>query len=152
MWVAVFLALLFQTVLPLVTPLARILDLPLLITVYFSIARQNKIFGTWFGTFIGILQDALSHGYLGMMGMAKAVAGYLAASAGIKFNFESLIARGLLTGILVVIHDLCVFAIRHALLESPLPFRPISLASGALVNISAALVIYQLLDHFKRQS
>jgi hypothetical protein len=45
LWVTVFLALLMQTVLPLGVPQARVIDFPLLVTIYFALMRRNKIFG-----------------------------------------------------------------------------------------------------------
>ena len=42
-WVAVFAALLLQTVLPLKLSLARLIDVPLLVTIYFSLLRRNKV-------------------------------------------------------------------------------------------------------------
>jgi rod shape-determining protein MreD len=77
------------------------MDLPLLVTVYFTLIRQNKIFGIALGTGLGLTQDALSHGYLGMFGMAKALVGYLAASAATRFNVESLFTRSVVTASLI---------------------------------------------------
>src|SRR5208282_4633363 len=104
LWVTILAALLLQTFLPLVIPVAGLMDFPLLVTVYFTLIRQNKIFGIALGTGLGLMQDALSHGYLGMFGMAKALVGYLAGSAAMRFNFESIFARSVVTAALILIH------------------------------------------------
>ncbi len=150
--ISAFISLLLQTFLPLTTPAARLFDFPLLVTIYFSVFRQHKIFGIWLGTILGLLQDALSHGYLGIMGAADAVIGYLAASVGIKLNLEGILARGLLTGLLVIVHDLCVFGLLHAMLETPPPLRSFDMVSSALVNMATALLLFQILDRFKRST
>jgi rod shape-determining protein MreD len=125
------------------------MDFPLLVTVYFTLVRQNKVFGTGLGAGLGLMQDALSHGYLGMFGMAKALAGYLAASAAVRFNLESLFARCLLTGFLVLLHNLCMAGLQHALLDSPPAFIPLDLATGVLVNVALSLIVFQVLDRFR---
>src|SRR5208337_1947938 len=101
--VAVLAALLLTTFLPLKLPLARLMDFPLLIVIYFALMRREKAYGIVLGTGLGLLQDALSHGYIGIFGIAKAIVGYLAASASTRFELESLLARTLLTGVLVLV-------------------------------------------------
>jgi rod shape-determining protein MreD len=147
--VSILAALLLQTVLPLMIPVAGLMDFPLLVTVYFTLVRQNKIFGIVLGTGLGLMQDALSHGYLGMFGMSKALVGYLAASAAMRFNFESLLARSVVTAALILIHNLCMAGLQHALLDSPPPFLPLELASAILVNVALSLILFPVLDRFR---
>lgn len=149
-WLTLLGALLLQSLLPLKLPLARLMDFPLLAVIYFAQLRRNKVFGIGLGTGIGLLQDALSHGYIGIFGMAKAVVGYLATSASLRFDLESLLARSILMGILVMVHALCLAGLQHGLLEYPPPFQPLSMASGILVNAALGLVVFQLLDRFRR--
>jgi rod shape-determining protein MreD len=149
LWVAMLVALLLQTFLPVKIPLARLIDFPLLVTVYFTLVRQSKVFGIGLGTGLGLMQDALSHGYLGVFGMAKALAGYLAALAAIRFNLEPLFARSLATGSLILLHNLCISGLQHALLDSPPPFLPLDLASAVLVNVALSLIVFQVLDRFR---
>jgi rod shape-determining protein MreD len=148
--VAVLAALLLQTFLPLKLPLARLMDFPLLVVIYFALMRREKLFGLALGTTVGLLQDALSHGYIGIFGIAKAIVGYLAASASTRFELESLLTRTVLTGVFVLVHSLCLDALQHALLEMPFPFQPIATASAVLVNVALGLVMFQLLDRFRR--
>jgi len=143
-------ALLLQTFLPLKLPLARLMDFPLLIVIYFALTRRDKMLGMAMGTGLGLLQDALSHGYIGIFGISKAIAGYLAASASTRFELESLGARSVLTGALVLVHDLCLAALQHVLLEAPPQFQPIRTASAVLVNVALGLIIFQILDRFRR--
>jgi rod shape-determining protein MreD len=149
LWVTILVALLLQTFLPLKIPVAGLIDFPLLVTVYFTLIRQNKIFGIALGTGLGLVQDALSHGFLGMFGMAKALVGYLAASAAIRFNVESLFARSVVTASLILLHNLCMAGLQHALLDSPPAFLPLELASAVLVNVALSLILFPVLDHFR---
>ncbi len=149
LWVAILVALLLQTILPLKIPVAGLMDFPLLVTVYFTLIRQNKIFGIALGTGLGLVEDALSHGYLGMFGMAKALVGYLAASAAAQFNVESLFARSAVAAGLVLIHNLAMAGLHRALLDPPPPFLPLDLVTSVLVNVALSLVLFPLLDRFR---
>jgi rod shape-determining protein MreD len=148
-WVTVLAALLLQTFLPLKVPLAGVVDFPLLVTIYFALVRRGKVFGISLGTGLGLVQDALSHRYIGIYGMAKAIVGYLAASASVRFELESVPTRAVLTGLCVLIHSLALGGLQHSLLESPPPFQPLQMVSGLLVNVALGLVLFQVLDRFR---
>jgi rod shape-determining protein MreD len=147
--VAAFAALVLQTYLPLKVPLARLVDLPLLVTIYFALLRRSRLSAIALGTTLGLLQDALSHGYIGMFGMAKALVGYLAAWASVKFDPEHTATRFGVVGALVLIHNLFMSALEQ-LLPTPPPFQPLDLVSAALLNVAIALVVFLGLDYFKR--
>ncbi len=149
LWVSALIGLLLQTFLPLVLPLARLMDFPLLITIYFALVRRNKIFGIGFGTVMGLLQDAVSHGYIGIFGMAKALVGYLASSSSLRFELESIVARIVLTVFFVAIHSLALAGLDHVLLDPPPPFEPLTLASSVLVNVALGLILFVILDRFR---
>jgi rod shape-determining protein MreD len=148
--VATLAALLLQSFLPLKLPLARLMDFPLLIVIYFALMRRDKVFGIALGTGLGLLQDALSHAYIGIYGIAKAIVGYLAATASTRFELESLVARTVLTGVFVLVHNLLVAVLQRALFEAPQPFKSIETASAVLVNTALGLILFQILDRFRR--
>jgi rod shape-determining protein MreD len=149
LWVTILVALLLQTFLPLKIPVAGLIDFPLLVTVYFTLIRQKKIFGIALGTGLGLVQDALSHGYVGMFGMAKALVGYLAAFAAVRFNVESLFARSVVTASLILLHNLCMVGLQHALLDSPPAFLPLDLVSAVLVNVALSMILFPVLDRLR---
>jgi len=151
-WVTIFSSLLLQKFLPLKINFARLLDLPLLVTIYFALVRQDKIFGIALGTALGLLEDAFTHGFIGITGMAKAVTGYLAASAGIKFDLERLLPRLVMAGLLVFLHNVLLQGLMRGLLESVPPFVPLDLLVSVMVNVGLGLVLFQFLDRFKQQA
>ncbi len=65
------------------------LELPLLVTVYFSLMRRSPIAGVLFGAGIGLAQDSLSRSYFGMFGIVKTLVGYFAASVSQRFDVEN---------------------------------------------------------------
>ena len=60
------------------------MDLPLLVTVYFALNRRSPIHGTLLGAVLGLAQDGLTQGAIGIHGIANTVCGFLAASVGIR--------------------------------------------------------------------
>ncbi len=149
-WVAVFAALLLQKVLPLEIPLARFFDFPLLVIIYFAFLRRSKTFAIGVGTAVGLLQDAFSNSFLGMYGMAKALVGYLGASASGKFDLDQLLARFVATAILVLIHGVSMLALQRGLLETPPPWEILDLVTSVLVNVGLGVVLFQVLDRFRQ--
>src|SRR5277367_3994329 len=81
-------AILLQALLPKPFPRLAILDLPLIVTVFFAVSRRNPVAGTLTGGAIGLLQDALTAQPIGVNGMAKSVIGYIAASIGVQIDVE----------------------------------------------------------------
>ena len=69
-------AILLQALLPRPFPRLAILDLPLIVTVFFAVSRRNPVAGCLTGAAIGLFQDALTHQPLGVYGIAKAIIGY----------------------------------------------------------------------------
>jgi rod shape-determining protein MreD len=141
---------LLQATLPAIFSLAKLFALPLLVIIYFSAARQDKVFGIFLGTGLGLLQDALSHSYLGLMGMVGAVDGYLAASAGAKFDVDRSPARVALIGGLVILQNVFAAFLRHALLEIPYAFQTLRWTGSAFLNIALGLVLFRFFDRFQR--
>lgn len=148
-WISLFIALLLQVSLPVKVPLARLFDFPVLMTIYFAAVRRSRIFGVALGTGLGLVQDALSHGLLGMFGAANALVGYLAAYAGVKFDMEQLGARYFLAGALVLVHSLVLAGLGHILFETSAPVAALNLTATVIVNVALALICYPILDHFR---
>ncbi len=92
------LALFVQAFLPLRFPrFAVYFDLPLLVTIFFAMARRSPVAGLFTGAVIGLAQDMLGHNPIGIYGIAKTVVGYGASSLGVKLDVENAGARLLVT-------------------------------------------------------
>lgn len=78
----VILALALEALLPVYFRSAAILELPLLVTIYFGLSRRNPSAGLLLGMVIGLAQDSLGHTPFGMYGIAKTVVGFVASSFG----------------------------------------------------------------------
>src|SRR5258708_24040068 len=116
--VAIF-ALVIQALLPVYFPRADILDLPLLVTIYFGLSRRNPSTGLLLGTVIGLLQDSLSKSPLGLYGIAKTIIGYVASSIGARLDTEHPVARFALTAVFFGLHQGVIVLIKRLLLAQP---------------------------------
>jgi rod shape-determining protein MreD len=151
--IATALALFIQTAVPVYFSKAAILDLPLIITIYFGLSRRNPSTGLLLGAGIGLLQDSLSGPTvpLGLYGIAKTVIGYLASSIGARLDTEHPAARFALTGLFFFVHHAVVVLTRRVLLAQPEPWFTVNFAIGAAVNAVIAVLLFMLLDRLRRQ-
>jgi len=70
-------------------------DLPLILSVYYGFTLGRPIPSVVIGTTIGLLQDSLSNVPMGTNGFSKTLIGYLAASAGSKFDVDLPVTRAI---------------------------------------------------------
>jgi rod shape-determining protein MreD len=147
-------ALALQATVPVYFPAFRILDLPLLITIYFGLSRRNPSTGLLLGMVIGLLQDSLSGPTvpLGFYGIAKTCIGYLASSIGARLDTEHPAARFALIAGFFVTHQAILVLVRRILLAQPEPWFNMHLAIAAAVNAVLGTLLFLLLDRLRRDS
>ena len=150
--IATLLALLIQAAFPVHFSKAAILDLPLLVTIYFGLSRRNPSTGLLLGMVIGLLQDSLSGPRvpLGLYGIAKTIIGYLASSIGARLDTEHPAARFALTGAFFVAHQGLMVLTRRILLAQQESWFNVHLFVAALVNAFVAVFLFLLLDRLRR--
>jgi rod shape-determining protein MreD len=145
-------AILLQVLLPKAMPRLAIVDLPLIVTLFFAISRRNPIAGTITGGTIGLLQDVLTSQPIGVNGMAKSLIGYAAASLGSRIDVENTGTRAVLTFGFSLVQSVLLFLIERRLLGIRV-FHVLWLHEllRAMVNTVVGVPIYLLLDRFKYQ-
>lgn len=144
-------AIVLQALLPKPMPRLAILDLPLIVTLFFAVSRRNPVAGTLTGAAIGLLQDMLTNQPIGVNGMAKSVIGYIAASIGVQVDVENITTRILINFGFSLLNSTLLFLINRRLLGLP-DFHILWLHElvRAVVNTVVAIPIFLLLDRFKR--
>src|SRR4030081_3433200 len=149
---ATLLALMFQAFVPVYFAKAAMIDLPLLITIYFGLSRRNPSTGLLLGMIIGLLQDSLSGPTvpMGLYGIAKTIIGYLASSIGARLDTEHPAARFAMTMIFFVAHQGFVTLTRRVLLSEPEPWFTLRLLIAAAVNAVVAVFVFALLDRLRK--
>src|SRR5713101_3083874 len=149
---AAVLSLMLQAFVPVYFPKFAVLDLPLLVTIYFGLSRRNPSTGLLLGMVIGLLQDSLSGPTvpLGLYGIAKTIIGYLASSIGARLDTEHPAARFALTAAFFVAHQGLIVVTRRILLAQPEPWFNMHLFIAALVNALVAVFVFLLLDRLRK--
>jgi rod shape-determining protein MreD len=149
---ATFLALILQAIVPAYVPKFAVLDLPLLVVIYFGLSRRNPSTGLLLGMVIGLLQDSLSGPTipLGLYGIAKTIIGYLASSIGARLDTEHPAARFALTMIFFAAHQGFITLTRRMLLAEPQAWFTWHLAIAAAVNAVVAVLLFAVLDRLRR--
>ena len=70
-------------------------DLPLILSIYYGFTLGRPVPSVVIGTSIGLLQDSLSNVPMGTNGFSKTLIGYLAATAGSKFDVDLPVTRAI---------------------------------------------------------
>ena len=142
-------ALLLQAWLPRVLGKYAYFDLPLVVTVYFALGRRSPIQGTLMGSALGIFEDALTDHPIGVNGISKTVAGFLAASVGIRIDVENRIIRLGLIFLLSLLSSGLYFFVYRFLLGLSLEWTWLPELFKAIGNSIIAMALFPLLDRFQ---
>jgi len=145
------LAILFQAFLPLWLPFFLNFDLPLLVVIFFAMARRSQVAGLLTGATVGLVQDMLTHQPIGLYGIAKTLVGYGASSLGVKLDVESIPTRLIVTTGFYVVHEVVYFAVAKGMVRlHPYWSWPHEL-EAALANAILAVPLFAVLDRLKRR-
>jgi rod shape-determining protein MreD len=146
--VAIFL----QAFLPTRVNFLRIFDLPLLVTIFFAMARRNPVSGLLTGCFIGLVQDALTAKMIGLYGIAKTIVGYVASSLGVRIDVENPGSRLLLTLAFYFLHRVVYLVVQRGLVQENVSGEWLHHLGAAFANALLAIVLFAVLDRFKQRT
>ena len=124
-------------------------DLPLVVTVYFALGRRSPIQGTLMGAVMGLFEDALSNRASGGNGIAKTLAGFLAASVGIRIDVENHTIRLMLNFLLSLLSSAIYLLIYRLLLGLELEWSWLTELFKAVGNSIIAMALFPLLDRLQ---
>lgn len=151
-FIVVVLALALEALLPVYFRSAAILELPLLVTIYFGLSRRSPSAGLLLGMAIGLAQDSLGHTPFGMYGIAKTAVGFVASSFGSRIDVEHPLSRFLLTLVFFHLHNAVLVLIDRLLLGQHESYLEPKLMIASLVNSVVAVFLYALLDRLRKTS
>ena len=123
-----------------------LVDLPLMVVIYFAMERQRPVSATLGGALMGVLQDGLTHQPIGVFGIAKAFVGYLAASLGVRIDTDAHGTRLVLTVLFVLLHNGIDWVLMRHLLAQPMIWNWLHELIRAAINALIAVVLFALLD------
>lgn len=145
-------AILLQALLPRPFPRLGVLELPLIVVVFFAVSRRNPVAGTLIGAVIGLLEDALTSNPIGVNGMAKSVIGYIAASISLQIDVDNISTRFLINFVFYLLNRGLLFLVNRRLLG----ITDFHTEWGhqllyAAINAAVAVPLFLLLDRTKRR-
>jgi rod shape-determining protein MreD len=146
------LALFLQAFVPRRFPFFSYFDLPLLVTIFFAMARRNPVSGLLTGAFIGLVQDSLGGHPIGLYGIAKTVVGFGASSLGVKLDVENAGARLLVTLGFYLVHGVVYFTVARGMVNMALSWSWGRSLLAGLANAMLGVLLYFLLDKFKQRT
>ena len=141
----------FQVNIPLFFKHLGYLELPLLVTVYFSLMQRNPMGGTFIGAVIGLLQDALANQPLGIFGMVKTLVGYFAASISTKIDVDNTTIRAALSFFFFCFHQFFTWILVRALLGQAIDFDVTQTLLFGLLNGLVAIPLFLILDKLRER-
>lgn len=145
-------AILFQVYVPRFVTYLSYLELPLLVTVYFSLMRRSPVQGVLFGMGIGLAQDSLSPApphYLGMFGVVNTLVGYFAASVSQRFDVRNPVVRGVLGFFFFFFHQFFYWVLARALIGESVNFDPQQTIVLGILNAVVAMPLFHILDKLR---
>jgi rod shape-determining protein MreD len=147
--IVMLVALVGQALLPRILGSRFWFDIPLVITIYFALARRSPIGGMLLGGVMGIFQDALTGHAIGIYGIAKTISGYLAASVGLRIDVQNTVIRVMLNFGLTVLCSAIYLFIYRVLLGMEFSWNWPNTLIQAIGNSILALFVFPLLDRFQ---
>jgi rod shape-determining protein MreD len=141
-----------QAFVPLRFPFFSMFDLPLLVTIFFAMARRNPVTGLLTGGIIGLLQDSLTHQPIGIYGIAKTLVGYGASSLGVKLDVENVGSRFLVILFFYVVHEITYFTVGRGLVALSLQWSWSHELWSALANALLGVFLFALMDRLKQRA
>lgn len=138
---------------PHIFPRLDILDLPLIIVIYFAVSWRSPIAGTLLGAITGIAQDLPTNGPIGIHGIAKCIVGYAAASISLRVDVENTLTRVLFSFGLSLLQSIVLYVIRHWMLDMPeYSLMWLHELLRAAVTTAIALPVFFILDRTRSES
>ncbi len=145
------LAIFLQVYLPLRFPSVAMLDLPILVVIYFAVSRRSPITGTLIGLIVGLIQDAMTHLPLGINGIIDCIIGYLAASIGVRIDVDNPGTRLMMNYVFILFGGLLHVFILRRLLGMHESWFWLHEFIRAIVNALIGVILFALLDRVRRR-
>jgi rod shape-determining protein MreD len=127
----------------------RIFNLPLLVTIFFAVARRRPIPGLLTGAAVGTLQDVFAGSLIGLNGIANTIVGYMASSLGLRIDVDNPGSRFLMTLAFCLVHRVLYMVIDRGLVGANDPWMWGHNLVSALINALVAVVLFAGLDRLK---
>jgi rod shape-determining protein MreD len=148
--VLIFSLLLFQLPLTRYVPWLSMLDLPLVCVLYLTIFKESLFWMVLAGTGVGLLQDSMSLGAMGMHGFTVLSIGFLVYLANSVFAIDRLTTRWAMLFLSSTMALLLSFLLRVLFLNRDEMIDVRLLLLSGVLNACIGLFVFYLLDRMIR--
>lgn len=111
---------------------------------------HGRVAGLAAGTVAGLLQDAVGGGMLGLSGLGKCVAGYLAGMAGTQFIVTQWMSRGLLFAGASLLNSACFMGLSRLLGLRRYDNPALEVVTQAAVNAAVGVLVFYAIEAMPR--
>ena len=143
-------ALILEASVPLYFHAFSMVNLPLLVVIYFALARRSILAGILAGAVIGVAQDSLSQGPIGLFAISNTVIGYLTSLLSSRMEAEAPLIRFLIVFIFYYLHFFCRFAVGVVLAGESMDVSLLETLIASLVNALGGVLLFSVLDRFRK--
>jgi len=143
-------ALILEASVPLYIHAFTMVNLPLLVVIYYALARRSILTGILAGAVMGVAQDSLSRGPIGLFAISNTVVGYFASLVSSRMEAEAPLIRFLIVFILYYLHFFCRFAVGVVLAGESMDVSLLETLITSLVNALGGVLLFFVLDRFRK--
>ena len=143
-------ALAIQAYLPLYWSSARLLDLPLVVLIYYGLTRRSPIYAMLAGAIIGIAQDSLTGGAIGLFGSSKTVIGYVAHGLSSLLDTDGFRVRMIIIFFFYMFQTVLIYSLGTFVLGQSNYLYIVRSVFGGLVNAVIGVLLYRVLDQIRK--
>ena len=108
--------------------------------------RHGRVAGLVTGTVAGLIQDAVGGGIIGLSGLGKSVAGYLAGVAGTQFIVTQWMSRGLLFAGASLLNSVCFMGLSRLFGLRRYDNPALEVATQAAVNAAVGVLLFYAIE------
>lgn len=126
----------------------QLIDLFLLLNVYFSLG-SDPLSSMGVALFSGIVQDAFSQGIIGMNGFSKTVVAYFVSTLSSRLMIKHPFIIMLLVALATVLDYFILYGLHRLFSLKAVQLTPEILAISATLNALAGSVLFQILDRVR---
>ncbi len=135
-----------QMFLPMLLPFAAVLNLPLLVGVYFMLLSHAAVPSMVLGLALGWAHDGLVQGPVGPFGLAYTVLGYMSALARQHIKVKLAYVLAAVVAAAYVTHEILLYVVNAHLIGRDVPFELGLWCALAFLHTGLALLTYPLFD------
>jgi rod shape-determining protein MreD len=143
-------ALILEATAPLYFHSFSMVNLPLLVVIYFALARRSILAGILAGALLGVAQDSLSRGPIGLFAISDTVIGYFTSLLSSRMEAEASLIRFLIVFVFYYLHFFCRFAVGVVLVGEAMDVSLLETLIASLVNALGGVLLFLLLDRFRK--